>query len=602
MGRTCYCCGRGDCDAFLCRSLSGDGSVNDGCVDKPISEEAKNHSFSKIKYTLSGFKDWNYDGSYSGFFKSDSQGIEGTQKGTATVDLKISVSNLDIFNRDYIFYKTDLVCLGCCREQSMSPSPLKKNPCAFTSNEEYIGEVEISFTTKLSSLDAVRYASNIFSRVLSTEGGNPSYCDPRNTFSCNGSVVGNPQTRVFQGSSTDELLGGLSLTYKFDVYLNSQDIHINHCSNCSKAIDGRQPLSFAWILKETNASTSGVYNNYGYRKIDTAIICDCHPHVCNIELGPFPTWPCRVTNCEKKMINIYAECRSFFTFSNGAVFLQKTSSDTHQQFFNDTITINGFVVQCRTTCIPTHSNFKNVHSLSQFPFVMFMHAMDCSSNTGFFMDILATNSQNPCLQWDDITKKMKEEYINSCSPSLAKQVSVAFSNVALFKVGDFSDTNYSKDVLNCYASGTSSSICDSNDNQGFLMSQPLSESGLQTLLYYIMNFGGYKFSCDNNYIEDKTAILDPRDDWRYPNFIIPVPSCGQGMLWTDIEPIYNFIIDNNWQQYKECNNFSRFFGYSSWNAISPTAIGVVDTENAKIIDPVFVLSKPLNIKVEAEYE
>lgn len=611
MGRQCICCGKkGDCDARLCRSLSGDGSIYDNCKDLGIPEEAKNNSFDKIKYTLSGFKDWSYEGSYSGFFNAAYQSnFVNRSKGTATIDFKISISNLNIFNRDYIFEKTDTICSNCCSPSVISS--FKKPPCAFSSNEEYIGEIQISSTIGLSSISGKVYEPNIWVELLQVSYGDFCNAYDRNTSpACRfGRLPTDPQ-RYFVGSFTNDLLGSVTTNYKFDIYLIPSSMHPNNCSSCFRVFDGMQPLSFACILKEAKIDTSGVYDLYGYERIKTDTICNCHPDVCNIRVPTDsqynPQWRCEVTNCEKKIINTYAECKKFINIFSGSYTGQPQRSDISQKFFETSYILNGQNIKCKGVYIPNHTNHKNISPIRN-PIFMLINAPNCENNFGLLMKINPSFYKDPCLQWDDASKKCKVEYFNVCDENLTQRdLQISFSDYVQFLIGQYSDINYSEHTLSCFASNERKNICDNNNNKGFLMEGFNYYAELPSVLNYVMNLG-YTNSllklCDSNsYTEDK---IDPdlKSDRKYYNYVIPVPPLyNNGFIWTDVEAQYSFTVKNDWQQYPECNDFSRLFGIDSWTPLDPPVISVQDTNNAQLIQPAFILPKPLNIKMEITYE
>lgn len=613
IDKLCLC----ECDANCFRSLFDIERPGESFYSFP--QEAKDHAVNKVTIKLNGFKDWSYSGSYSGTFVSSVGNTVGTYGnlafGDASVKFDINISNLEIFNRDYVFNKTNAACKPCC-DLSFPTVKVDRYPCIFSIQEEYLGDVDISFRLELYNINGTIYAGNSPDKTLLgvcyNEGryaGGEVTPSPR---SCKEAI--NPLGRsgvLSKGNINSDSLGSIIISYKFAVFLQYKDTLQHLITRCRQPLatrSGPYPLAFTWILKETSYQTSGVYDNLGLIKTGQDITCNCIPEVCQ---GQNPrNYVCAFTNCERIVTNKYSNCRSIFSNQfiaplPGANFF----SDTQQNFISD------IDLDLRVTCYSVspikHSNIKIRSPFDYFnsslPYICFLDLngpLGCSQdlNEGFVMEIAPFLSD---LEWNDATKTMNGK-IYSCNPEYrASDIRVFFSKGLHIPVGEFVNQNYFSKIAACFLEFNSE--CNNDTNTGFLVPEFWKFSGGragQVILSYVMNRYRGSDTGDNcsGYTNDKTAVLEVNENFQFKNLFTLVPSPLYGS-WSDKIPQYSFVTDPKFTPYITSNNFSHLFGTDGWSDLDPIVNGVRVNENSfKYISPYFILSEPLSIGGEIFYE
>jgi|GEM_PF-2460695 len=622
--RLCLC----ECDSNCFRSLFDlprDGF--EGISSFP--QEAQNHSVEKVKINFTGFDDWSYNGSYSGLFSNVYQGFDSNDTnlfssfGNATVNFNINVSNLSIFNREYVFNKQNRICRECC-DTRYSSIRVDRYPCIYSIEEEYLGDIDVSFKIELSNISGTAYARNLRPVFLAQTyqlPPEPPYngreaCEWTNIGgSCQGVTAAVPRiSRFSQGDITSELTGSLFINYKFSVFVQAKDKLMNLVTSCNQPSNSGSRLSFAWILKETKYETSGVYDNLGLILEGQDVDCDCHPYICSNNLL-IQDAACLITNCEKKITNKYSDCRSIFRRGSS---VEGIFSDRYQKFVE---TFNSDIrVKCKIAHPVKHSNIK-VRS----PFPRLAHGLPsicyldligppppdatwkCDEyNDGFFMDFSSVGI--PDYEWNDASKTMTTEYL-ACATNFSYPI-INFSRGFLIPSNQYVNTSYSSETNSCFVGYNNK--CNNSNNTGFLVDNFWSNSlGANFILDYIMNIKqGRNIPLQNycdDYTEDKVGVFNFTGIGSFPslpfsNAIVPVPSVMYG-AWVDNTPTFQFLYNPNFQMFQESNDFSRIFSTNNWRAVTPIATSVVaNTPYPKAIDPSFILSKPLEINVRVEYE
>lgn len=263
------------------------------CESAPT--EAKSFNFTRSTVTFSGFQDWIYDQTYHGEFATKYDpaffdkhagyrpgdttydlnwfSYETLSMGNASVRYKLSITNLEILNGSYTFTKDS-------------------KTCRFTPDGEYrllLGQVTAE------SFFEFNIAGNLYSffpvppPLRSVTTGIICNSFPFDCLSYRGR---------FHTSPISGWDGKIGTKIIFDVYAISSEYSTgNDCGSHSS------PVVFEFRIKETEPIATGIYSNYGKKKLGEVTDAPC------VTVG---LDGCPVSNCSWSNYNTWSSCLTPF--------------------------------------------------------------------------------------------------------------------------------------------------------------------------------------------------------------------------------------------------------------------------------------------------
>jgi hypothetical protein len=626
------------------------------CLNTNIPDEAKYKKFTKSKFILSGFEDWFYEGTYTGEFSNVGE-IGSTSfpspnnfsngiliKGQASCTYKISAQGLSGLNKSFDFNISETGCFFVPEEQA-----------------KLVGEFSLETSLNINNISGKLYT--YFKNLDYTDTSCITECSP--TSPCPEFGTANYKHDCLHVADIPSSWEGkIGTKCYFDVYLIPYDYATSksplfcgmpNVSSCNITA----PIDVIFVLKRTELIATGIYENYGHvleetlynqspcQKDDSQIILKEWRSVLKDPLiysyglasdvyAKFFTSKSYCAGCVNGVqpppgmsYSPIIQCRSFKNHINFAPLYP----DDHAGGF---LSANDFKFLYLPTLIErssyfNYSSYQKIYpnmayapdinlgcNSAEYPSLFIKASLNISNNScERVQPNIVCNESNICLKWNGANESLENNFYARLEGS------THLYPIYNFLIPDISNTT---DWCAVFSGGQ-------GGNGAGILRQNCSSFGGESLCYHGIFgciFGG---SCDRNnrpYVNG-TVVSDSTELGNISNILLPVPKLfptipsPNGFLnmvsWVKTANI-NFLQSGKCKKFVPGVPFGQFievpcecisYNCDKTKPFVPNDVNWTPVQNndyniyrATMTNssslPLFVLPKPLNIKVNVKYE